>query len=66
MRLNKALYGTIRAAHLFWEKLLSKLIEWGFQLNSYDSCVANKMVNGKQMTVTWHVDDIKISSSSRC
>ena len=29
--------------------------------NSYDSCVVNKIVNGKQLTVVWHVDDLKIS-----
>ena len=29
-------------------------------VNTYDPCVANKMVNGKQMTVCWHVDDLKV------
>ena len=33
----------------------------GFEVNPYDPCVANKMINGLQMTVTWHVDDLKIS-----
>ena len=33
----------------------------GFEINPYDPCVANKMINGSQMTVTWHVDDLKIS-----
>jgi hypothetical protein len=33
----------------------------GFTLNPYDPCVANKMVNGKQFTITWHVDDLKLS-----
>jgi hypothetical protein len=61
VKLLKALYGTIRAARLFWEMLTSKLQEWGFQGNSYDSCVMNKMVNGKQLTVAWHVDDLKVS-----
>ena len=32
-----------------------------FVINPYDSCVANSMINGKQMTVTWHVDDLKVS-----
>ena len=32
----------------------------GFKLNKYDPCIANKMVNGKQCTVCWHVDDSKI------
>ena len=33
----------------------------GFELNPYDPCVANKTINGSQMTVTWHVDDLKVS-----
>ena len=32
----------------------------GFTLNPYDPCVANKMIDGHQMTVTWHVIDLKI------
>ena len=33
----------------------------GFEVNPYDPCVANKMANEKQHTVTWHVDDLKSS-----
>ena len=33
----------------------------GFDINPYDPCVANRMKNGSQQTVTWHVDDLKIS-----
>ena len=33
----------------------------GFEVNPYDPCVANKMVNGHQMTVCWYVDDLKVS-----
>jgi Reverse transcriptase (RNA-dependent DNA polymerase) len=61
VELLKALYGTIRAARLIWEKLSSKLQEWGFTANNYDSCVVNMIVNGKQLTVAWHVDDLKVS-----
>jgi hypothetical protein len=32
----------------------------GFELNPYDPCVANKMVNGHQLTICWHVDDLFI------
>ena len=57
MELLKALYGTMRATRLFWQKLSKQLIdEWGFIPNKYDDCVVNKMVNGQQMTVVWHVD----------
>ena len=61
MLLNKALYGTLRAAILFWENLTSTLSAMGFEVNDYDVCVANKLINGSQCTITWHVDDLKIS-----
>ena len=34
----------------------------GFEVNPYNPCVTNKTVNESQMTVTWHVDDLKISN----
>jgi hypothetical protein len=61
VELRKALYGTLKAALLFWKLLSSKLVEWGFIINPYDWCVANRIVKGKQQTVLWHVDDLKIS-----
>jgi Reverse transcriptase (RNA-dependent DNA polymerase) len=61
VELLKALYGTMRAARLFWEKLSRKLLDEGFEANPYDTCVVNKMINGKQCTIGWHVDDLKIS-----
>ena len=62
VELLKALYGTLRAARLFWEKLQAKLVnDWGFVPNRYDSCMVNKQVNNKQLTVAWHVDDLKVS-----
>jgi hypothetical protein len=64
VKLLKALYGTMRAARLFWEWLSKQLVNWGFTPNPYDSCVVNKMVDGKQLTVAWHVDDLKISHVS--
>ena len=59
--LSKALYGLLQSALLFYRKLQSELENHGFKVNPYDPCVANKMINGKQMTVTWYVDDLKIS-----
>jgi Reverse transcriptase (RNA-dependent DNA polymerase)/Zinc knuckle len=61
-KLSKALYGTLQAALLFWEELSGMLIkECGFTMNEYDECVVNKEINGKQCTVLWHVDDVKVS-----
>ena len=62
LKLTKALYGTVQAAMLFWEELSRFLInDLGFIANPYDQCVVNKMINGNQCTVLWHVDDLKIS-----
>ena len=33
----------------------------GFQVNPNDICVANRIVNGKQHTITGHVNDAKLS-----
>ena len=61
VQLLKALYGCIQSALLWWELFSDTLINLGFELNPYDSCVANKIVNGKQLTICWYVDDLKIS-----
>jgi hypothetical protein len=61
VQLQKALYGTLSASLLFWKDLSGHLKKEGYVANPYDSCVMNKTVNGKQSTVLWHVDDLKIS-----
>ena len=61
VELIKALYGTLRAALLFWRHLSQKLVDWGFSINPYDWCVANKLIHGSQCTIVWHIDDLKIS-----
>jgi hypothetical protein len=65
LRLQKALYGMMKSVLLFYRKLVSELKEMGFEINPYDPCVANKMVNGTQMTIRWHVDDLMMSHVSR-
>ena len=63
-KLNVALYGTLKAALLFWRKLTESLKIRGFVINPYNWCIANKTINGKQCTIVWHVDDLKISHVS--
>ena len=46
---------------LFYCKLTKALLSYGFELNPYDPCVANKMVNGEQLAICWHVDNLKSS-----
>ena len=56
-----ALYGIMKAALLFYLKFVKNIKSIGFVLNPYDPYVANKIVNGAQLTVVWHVDDPKVS-----
>ena len=58
---KKTLYGTLQAALLFWKLLSTTLQEWGFKINEYDQCMANKIIKGKQCTIIWHVDNLKIT-----
>jgi len=57
---KRALYRTLQAASLFWKPLSETLQEWGIVLNPYDQCVANKTIEGKQCTIIWNVDNLKI------
>ena len=60
--LDKGLYGMLQAALLFWQNLHGFLVNTiGFTPNPYDHCVVNKEIDGKQYTIGWHIDDIKIS-----
>ncbi len=65
LRLQKAIHGMMKSALLFYKKLVAELHDMGFEINSYNPCVANKMVNGTQMTVRCHVDDLMISHTSQ-
>ena len=61
LKLDKALYGCVQSALLWYHTFTDELMEQGFKLNRYDPCVANKMIDGNQCTVCWYVDDTKIS-----
>ncbi len=63
--LQKALYGMMKSALLFYRKLVSELQDVGFKINPYNPCVVNKMINGTQMTIRWHADDLMISHVSQ-
>ncbi len=61
LMLLKALYGCVKSALLWYELFTSELQGMGFELNPYDTCVANKRIDDKQCTIAWYVDDTKIS-----
>lgn len=58
VQLKKAQYGLVQST-LLWYKLLRGVLEaGGFASNVHDACVFNKMMNGKQITIAVHVDDL--------
>ena len=60
-----ALYGTMVASLLYYEKFTNSLKKNGYKVNPYDACVWNKHIEGKQCTICFHVDDCKISHVSK-
>ena len=58
---RKAIYGTLNASLLFYKKLVKSIQDWGFEINPYEWGCANKIIDGKQCTIVWHVDELKIS-----
>jgi len=50
--MNKALYGLLRSALLFYKHLVVALKKYGFKVNPHNPYVANVDINNSQMTVT--------------
>jgi hypothetical protein len=46
---------------LHYRKFVKFLTDIGFIINPYDPCGANKIIEGKQMTICFHVDNCKLS-----
>jgi hypothetical protein len=61
VEMMKALYGMLQSSLLYYKKFRKDIEEIGFKINPYDPCVANRIIQGKQHTVTWHVDYLKSS-----
>ena len=61
VKTNKALCGMLKSAFQFYLNFRSDIKAYGSKVNPYDPCVDNDDLNGHQITVTWHVDDLKVS-----
>jgi hypothetical protein len=61
VRLDKALYGCVESAKLFYEHLSTTLYSLGYKSNTYDSCTFNNFYLNFQVTVLVHVDDLLVS-----
>ena len=59
--LKKALYGYLRSALLLYERLAADIRYKRFELSPYNPCGVNKMIEGKQVTIFWHMGDLKVS-----
>ena len=59
--LKKALYGCLRLAFLLYARFVAEMRGKGFEINPYDPRKVNKRIGGKNMTVCWYVDDMKVS-----
>ena len=62
VRLDKALYGCIESARLWYFTLKEFLEDKGFTSNPEDICVFNKGIGKKQITIAIYVDDLFITS----
>ena len=61
MNMHKSLYELLRSALIFNEKLFYDLEVYVFVINPCGPCVDNTEINGYQMTVVCHVNDLKVS-----
>ena len=61
MAILKVIYGCIESA-LRWYELFSQTLEKeSFIINPYDRYIANAMINRKQCTIVWYINDNKLS-----
>jgi Reverse transcriptase (RNA-dependent DNA polymerase) len=61
--LNRALYGCVESAALWYDNLHETMMSLGYERNPHDICVFNKTSEqGVQCTATVHVDDLLITS----
>ena len=56
-----AVYGTMVASLIYYCKFCKTLKFNSFNINPYDPCVANRLVNVLQPYILFHVNDCKLS-----
>ena len=65
VQLEKALYGCIQSAVLWYDELSSTLEGLGYTKNPHDTCVFNKIREGQIDTILVYVDDLLLTSRSQ-
>ena len=62
VQLYKSMYGLLHSVLLLYKKLKKELEDFGFKINPYNPCVANRISEcGHQQMVLCHVDDLMMS-----
>ena len=61
IKCSKAIYSTLNAAILSYEKLVGHLGDWGFEINPYEPCCWNQYTDNNQFTIVFHVNDMKLN-----
>ena len=61
---NKAVYGAIQSARLWFDKISAELFQLGFKQNQYDDCVFYRHNADGVVIIALHVDDIFGTASS--
>jgi hypothetical protein len=65
VRLDKALYGCIESAKLWFDHLSESLASLGFIANKHEPCLYNKTIEQHQVSIIVHVDDLMITSTDQ-
>jgi hypothetical protein len=52
----KSLNGMLQSEFYFYTKFKKEIVQISSFVNLYDPCMVNRMVNGCQHSITWHVD----------
>eukprot|EP01040_Poterioochromonas_malhamensis_P013796 gene13796-15214_t len=64
VKLDKALYGCVESAKLWYDTFANTVRSYGFVPNELEPCVFNKDVDDKQVTICLYVDDLMITSET--
>jgi len=59
--LQKALYGCVESARLWYDNISGLLKSDGFEQNTHERCVFNKVIDGEQLTICIYVDDLLVT-----
>jgi len=65
VKLNKALYGCVQSALLWYECLRDFLLKIGFTTNPYDECIFTRNNRTGNCTIIVYVDDLLFMASSK-